>query len=646
MPARHARLVLVLVALAAILALPAAAEATTPGPNGRIAFSSTRYPADNPELYSMLPDGTGVVRLTFSETSEQHPTWSPDGTQIAFGSFADGRQSIHVMDADGARERRLSPDGYDSDDMEPAWSPDGSKIVFASTRPYNGAWRIWVMDAADGSGLRQLVDGFGTSPAWSPDGTRIAYVGLGGQISIADADGTRYNGLTRPPGGYTDERPSWSPDGTRLVFSRRLTFGDEAQLYVIGADGQNERQLTTAEGASRFPSWSPDGEQIVFTHMARLSVINPNGSGMRPIAGEPWGTDLTPDWGSSIVAPDPQAPGAPTIEIYSPEAQLYPAGYPLQAVYRCYSETSFVVSCEGDVPLGELVDTSTAGTHTFTVRATDLAGRTSSATVTYEVLDFLPPEILTSAPGDGSEYEVGAAVEVDFECRDEPGGSGVVLCDAELQDGQPLDTSRAGTFSASFWAVDAAGNVAEKRISWTVADRTPPTVTIVAPQEGTSYVLGSTFTPLFTCSEGAVVCRVDRIDTSTVGSKTFTVTAEDASGNVATATRGYRVVYPFSGFAAPIGTSTPLRAGDTVPAKFSLGGDYGLGVVSSASWRPCGSGGRDGAPGGEPATGRLSYRGDRYSYLAESSAAWAGTCRQLALTLDDGTTHVANVMFG
>jgi Tol biopolymer transport system component len=409
--ARNARLVLF--ALAATLVLPAAANAATPDSDERIAFASTRYPSSNQELYSVAANGTGLGRLTWSETVEQHPDWSPDGSRIAFGSFAEGRQSIHVIDADGNGERRVSPGGYDSDDMEPAWSPDGGQIAFASTRPSNASWRIWVMNA-DGSGLRQLTDEFSTSPAWSPDGGRIAYLEASGAISVVNVDGNAHQ-ITFPPVGYSDERPSWSPDGSTLAFARRLTFGEDAQLYVIGADGSNERQLTTTEGASRFPSWSPDGQKIVFTHMNRLSVIFADGTQMRPLIGEPWGHDLTPDWGTSTIGPDPDVPGAPTILILSPEAQIYPAGYPLGAFYLCESETSYVVSCEGDVPVGSLVDTATTGRHTFTVRATDAQGRTSTETVSYDVLDFLAPEVILRTPTDGAEYEVGQTVEVDYE---------------------------------------------------------------------------------------------------------------------------------------------------------------------------------------------------------------------------------------
>ena len=319
----------------------------------------------------------------------------------------------------------------------------------------------------DGSDLRQLIGEFSTSPAWSPDGSRIAYLTADGAISVANADGTDARRLTAPPTSYTDERPSWSPDGGALAFARRQTFGNDPQLHVVDADGSNERQVTSTEGASRFPSWSPDGTQIVFTHIGRLSVIGADGSGMRPLL-EQWGEDLAPDWGTSTIVPDPQVPGAPTIQILSPEAQVYPSGYEVGAFYHCESATSFVVSCEGDVPMGAPVDTETAGHHTFTVRATDAEGRTSTKTVDYEVLDWRAPTVVVRTPADGAEYELGEPVEVDYECADEPDGSGIELCAGELQRGQPLDTSRVGSFTVRFWAVDRANNVNEISVAYRI----------------------------------------------------------------------------------------------------------------------------------------------------------------------------------
>jgi hypothetical protein len=641
------------------LALPAVAGAAS---NGRIVFSSSRDSSFGSELYSVAPDGTGATRLTWSSTIEQYPAWSPDGSQIAFQSFAEGRPSIHVMSAHGTNERRLSPATDSSDDMQPSWSPDGGQIAFASTRPFNDSWHIWVMNA-DGSGLRQVTGEFSTGPAWSPDGTRIAYVGAGEAVAVVNPDGTGARRLTFPPAGYVDETPSWSPNGSQLVFARRQTFGNSPQLYVVDADGSNERQLTFDGGANRFPSWSPDGTQIVFTHDQELYSITPDGSGMRPLT-TAFADALSPNWGTSMVVPAPEVPGAPRITIFSPEARLYVPGEQVIAFYICESDTSFVVSCEGDLPLGAPIEMETTGSRTFTVRATDAEGRLATASVTFEVMDFRAPTVHVRAPADGAEYELGEFLQVDYECDDGPGGSGIELCDGELQPGQPLDTSRTGTFTATFWAVDRAHNVSQISVTYRVVDRdrTPPTIEVDAPAEGAVYVLGETVTASYRCTDepggsGMDACQGDSasgtaLDTGSVGPRSFTVRARDRAGNASALTRHYRVVYAFSGFLAPLAAfpaMTSLDTGETVPVKFSLAGNHGLGVLApgSPTWRPidCSSG----APLGDasPARHTLSYLAgnDRYLLRVGSEAAWRGTCRRLAVTLADGTTHLANIRF-
>ena len=645
------------VSLAACLSLPALAGAAVPGANGRIVFATTPDNASSSELYSVAPDGSGLTRLTWSFTTEQYPAWSPDGSRIAFQSFAEGRPSIHVMNADGSDEQRVSPSGFESDDMEPTWSPDGTEIAFASTRPWNETWQIWVM-GADGSNPRRLTSEFSTAPAWSPDGAEVAYLRADGSIAVVGREGGAARSVTTPPLGHVDERPSWSPDGTKLVFARRETFGSSPKLFVVDRDGSNERQLTEG-GASRFPAWSPDGTRIAFTRDRQLYVIAPDGSGMQPLL--PASLEaLTPDWGTSTAVPDPQVPGAPRIQIFSPEAQVYPAGAEVRAFYLCESDTSFVVSCEGDVPLGELVDTDTTGPRTFTVRATDADGRTSTATVSFEVLDWRAPMLHVATPADGGEYDVGQLVHASYECVDEPGGSGVEICDGELQRGQPLDTSRTGSFTVHFWALDRAHNFTEVTVTYHVVerDRTPPTITIETPSDGAVFVLGEPASASYDCTDepggsGLDVCHAAPLDTSSVGTRSFTVKARDRAGNTSTATRTYRVVYAFGGFLPPLVPApgfASMDAGETVPVKFSLAGDHGAGVVpeGSPTWTPldCVSGLPAGAP--SPARRTLAYLAGsgRYQLLVQTDVVWRGGCRELAVTLDDGTRHVAVIRFG
>jgi Tol biopolymer transport system component len=630
--------------------------ATTPGSNGRIAFASTPAGASTAELHSVAADGTGLTRLTWSPTTEQFPAWSPDGAQIAFQSFAEGRPSIHVMNADGSGEKRLSPLDSDSDDAEPSWSPDGSEIAFASTRPWNDTWSIWVI-GVDGSNLRRITAEFATAPAWSPDGTQIAYLRTAGAIAVVAADGANTRQVTFPPTGYVDERPSWSPDGSTLVFARRPTFGNSAELFVAHADGTGERQLTFTGGASRFPAWSPDGTQIVFTHDRQLHVIAPDGSALRPLLTNSIDA-LTLDWGTSTAAPNPNVPGAPRIQIFSPEARVYPAGAELRAFYLCESETSFVISCEGDVTLGGLIDTETTGARSFTVRASDVEGRTSTATVRFEILDWRAPTLTVHAPAEGAEYGVGETVIARYECADQSGGSGIELCDGQLQQGQPLDTSRAGAFTTHFWALDRAGNFAQLQVTYRIVerDRTPPAITVETPSDGDVFLLGATVAASYRCVDeaggsGIELCHGSALDTATVGTRWFVVKARDRAGNTSVMTRTYRVVYPFDGFLAPLvapPAMASVEAGEKVPVKFSLSGDRGLAIIASGSptWTHLDCESR--AQLAPAATGdhRLSFPGGgRYQLLLTTDDSWTGTCRRLDVTLDDGTTHTALVRF-
>ena len=77
-------------------------------------------------------DGSNVVNLTPGAGDESGPTWSPDGTKIAYRSYVGGNYDIYVMDADGGNKIRLTT--HAGVDNTPHWSPDGTKIVFETNR--------------------------------------------------------------------------------------------------------------------------------------------------------------------------------------------------------------------------------------------------------------------------------------------------------------------------------------------------------------------------------------------------------------------------------------------------------------------------------------------------------------------------------
>ena len=221
--------------------------------SGRIAFSSDSGVEQLDDIYVMNADGSDVVQLTDNDSNDGFPTWSPDGTRIAFNS-------------DRGRDDYGSGD---ENDYLPAWSPDGTRIAFHSDRGRGaGLFDTFVMDA-DGSDVVRITHGSGDEeswgPAWSPDGTRIAFYsnrdrGDGFDIYVMDADGSNVVRLTHGSGYEHNYLPDWSPDGTRIAFnSTRGRNGLYFDIYMMDADGSDVVRLTHGSGDeySRFPDWSP-----------------------------------------------------------------------------------------------------------------------------------------------------------------------------------------------------------------------------------------------------------------------------------------------------------------------------------------------------------------------------------------------------
>jgi Tol biopolymer transport system component len=233
-------------------------------------------------LFAMNPDGTGKAwilggegcssQATDSCSFNNFPSWSPDGTKIVYAGndcFASGARvpgGIFVVDVTTRTRTRLTTNQVGlALDADPSWSHDGTKIAFASADALG--YHIHVMDA-DGGNLTKLdAPGQNTGPAWSPDDSKIAFSSSrdgNGEIWVMDADGSDPVQLTQTPGPVVNQNPSWSPDGTRLAFESNRDASpngtSDFEIWAMNADGSSQTQLTVNNADDRQPDWQPTGE--------------------------------------------------------------------------------------------------------------------------------------------------------------------------------------------------------------------------------------------------------------------------------------------------------------------------------------------------------------------------------------------------
>jgi TolB protein len=286
-------------------------------PNGqRIAFRSSR---EGGGIFVMGRTGEAVRRVT---RGGFNPSWSPDGTMLAYASERvglmplnwEGVSELWVVPVDGGEARRLGS----GDGVMPRWSPHGHRIVFQTRLGTNAQMDIMTMPSQGGEPTPVLSDAATDwSPTWSPDGRFIYFISdRGGSMNLwripVDEESGRPSGEPEPvttpatfvahpcfsadgrrvafssvlmrqnlqiaefdPQTLAMSEPTWlttgsrqwsspdpSPDGAWVAFySRDLPEGD---IYVIRADGTGLRQVTHGPPVDRVPRWSPDGELIAY----------------------------------------------------------------------------------------------------------------------------------------------------------------------------------------------------------------------------------------------------------------------------------------------------------------------------------------------------------------------------------------------
>jgi len=295
---------------------------------------------------------------------------------------------------------------------------------------------------------------------------------------------------------------------------------------------------------------------------------------------------------------------------------------------------------------------------------TDLAGNTSSPSNLVTVkIDKTVPTIsaaATTQPNANGWYK--GDVTVRFTCADTLSNLAANACPAD----QVLSSEGSAVASTAQTVSDLAGNSsAASNVVTVQIDKTAPVVAVTGVSNGGSYKVGSV--PTAGCTTTDALSGVATQATLSVtggnpdGTGSFTATcsgATDKAGNSGSASVTYSVGYNWTGFFQPVDnlpTINTVNAGQAIPIKFSLGGNYGLNIFASgypASQNvSCGgSSGGSSDPIEETVTaGNSSLQYDpgtqHYIYVWKTDKAWAGTCRTLIVKLIDGTEHTAFFQF-
>lgn len=273
-----------------------------------------------------------IRQITFGgENAEAY--FSADGEWITFQSTRDGRScdQQYTMRRDGSMLTKVSVGGKTTCGW---FLPGANRLFFASThaadtacppRPDPSKGYVWGIDpfdiytvSRDGKDLRRLTNygAYTAEGVLSPDGKRIVFTSLkDGDLDIytMNVDGTDVRRLTTTP-GY-DGGPWWSPDGTKIVYrawhyeasdtaglrqyrellGQRMIRPNRMELFVMNADGSDQRQITSLGGANFGPSWTPDGRRIIFSSNHRnprsrnfdLYVVGLDGTGLAQVTTNP-----------------------------------------------------------------------------------------------------------------------------------------------------------------------------------------------------------------------------------------------------------------------------------------------------------------------------------------------------------------------
>ncbi|MBX2847847.1 MAG: Tol-Pal system beta propeller repeat protein TolB [Acidiferrobacterales bacterium] len=217
-------------------------------PDGsRLAFVSF---SNNGSVIQMMQLNSGATEVIAQyQGVNTAPAWSPDGNRIAYSTSRHGSPDIYIYDVNTRQQTRVST--HYGIDTEPAWSNDGRSLLFTSNR--TGRPQIYSTDLSGNQANRVTFEGKDNANAsYDSENKKIVLVHEGGQIAVMNEENNRITMLTN---AKFDESPSFSPNGDMVLYASEERY--EPALMVASSDGRIRTRLDFVTGDVREPAWSP-----------------------------------------------------------------------------------------------------------------------------------------------------------------------------------------------------------------------------------------------------------------------------------------------------------------------------------------------------------------------------------------------------